>query len=563
LTSGTGTNAQTKCINTAITPITYTTTGATGATFSGLPTGVTGSWSGNVVTISGAPSVAGSYNYTVSLSGGCGLISTTGTITVLPNNTIALTSASSTTSQTRCVNSPITNIIYATTGATGATFSGLPAGVTGGWASNTVTISGAPTASGTFNYTVTLTGGCSTVTATGNITVNPLPIVTISPSVAVSICAGQGATLTASGASTYTWSPSAGLNTTTGSVVTASPAASTTYTVTGTDANGCVSTANRFVQVLGLPTISIFASNNNTICPGTSVTLTAVGALTYTWTPASSLSSSTGAVVTATPPTTTTYTVTGTANNGCSNTATRTINVYPRPSSDITPGGYVNICQYDSITLSAAAGYVSYQWMIYGATIVPAISNTLTTGTGGFYTLKVIDSNGCSTTTSAPTVITVIQRPVPVITRNGIMLDAGVGYLSYLWYRNGSPIAGATTQTYTPSSGGSYTVEVVADTINNCPGKSQPYIYTGVGVTTTSLSAQIKLYPNPSSDVVTVESPVPVDVIVTGMDGNIVYRGYNVKQLSVGEWADGVYQVILRDKSGSFLKTEKLTKISR
>ncbi len=43
--------------------------------------------------------------------------------------------------------------------ATGATFSGLPAGVTGTWASNVVTISGTPTASGTFNYTVTLTGG--------------------------------------------------------------------------------------------------------------------------------------------------------------------------------------------------------------------------------------------------------------------------------------------------------------------------------------------------------------------------------------------------------------------
>jgi hypothetical protein len=57
----------------------------------------------------------------------------------------------------------------------GATFSGLPAGVTGNWAADVVTISGTPTAIGTFNYTVTLTGGCGNITATGSITVNQNP----------------------------------------------------------------------------------------------------------------------------------------------------------------------------------------------------------------------------------------------------------------------------------------------------------------------------------------------------------------------------------------------------
>ena len=71
---------------------------------------------------------------------------------------INLTSAPSTTNQTICQNSSISNIVYATTGATGATVTGLPTGVTGSWANNTVTISGTPTATGTFNYTVTLSG---------------------------------------------------------------------------------------------------------------------------------------------------------------------------------------------------------------------------------------------------------------------------------------------------------------------------------------------------------------------------------------------------------------------
>jgi hypothetical protein len=68
-------------------------------------------------------------------------------------------------SQTVCINTAITTINLATTGATGATFAGLPAGVTGSWASNVATfISGTPTASGTFNYTVTTTGGCPPAT---------------------------------------------------------------------------------------------------------------------------------------------------------------------------------------------------------------------------------------------------------------------------------------------------------------------------------------------------------------------------------------------------------------
>ena len=190
LTSAAGTNNQIKCINTAITNITYSTTGATGATFSGLPAGVTGSWAANVVTISGTPTASGTFNYTVTLTGGCGTVTATGTITVTPNNTITLTSAAETNNQIICINTAITNITYSTTGATGATFSGLPAGVTGSWAANVVTISGTPTASGTFNYTVTLTGGCGTVTATGTITVNAASVGGTAAS-AQTICTGS------------------------------------------------------------------------------------------------------------------------------------------------------------------------------------------------------------------------------------------------------------------------------------------------------------------------------------------------------------------------------------
>jgi hypothetical protein len=73
----------------------------------------------------------------------------------------------------RCVNTALTAITHTTTGATGiGTATGLPSGVTAAFASNTITISGTPTAAGTFSYSIPLTGGCGTVNATGTITVD-------------------------------------------------------------------------------------------------------------------------------------------------------------------------------------------------------------------------------------------------------------------------------------------------------------------------------------------------------------------------------------------------------
>jgi uncharacterized protein (TIGR02145 family) len=96
-------------------------------------------------------------------------VNATGTITV----SAACAAAAASSTPTLLVNTVLTNITHATTSATGiGTATGLPAGVTAAWASNTITISGTPTASGTFNYMIPLTGtSCSAVNATGTITV--------------------------------------------------------------------------------------------------------------------------------------------------------------------------------------------------------------------------------------------------------------------------------------------------------------------------------------------------------------------------------------------------------
>jgi len=191
-TSAVNSDSQTRCINTAITNITYSTVGATGATFSGLPSGVTGNWTSNVVTISGTPnSIGGSpFNYIVTLTGGCGTVTATGSITVNPVHTITAAS-----NQNACQNSAITAITMTLGGgATGATVTGLPSGVNYAVSGNTLTISGTPTVLGTFNYSVTTTGNsCAVATTGGTITVGiGNNIISFANGTSGSVCANTG-----------------------------------------------------------------------------------------------------------------------------------------------------------------------------------------------------------------------------------------------------------------------------------------------------------------------------------------------------------------------------------
>ncbi len=127
--------------------------------------------------------------------------------------------------------------------------------------------------------TITCTNsGLSYVTAEKAVVVNPLPTVAVTPNTG-SICTPGGAaiTLVASGASTYSWSPAAGLSATTGDTVVANPTSTTTYTVTGTDVNGCVNTATAVITVIAKPDAVTISPANPTICSGATQMLTAAG----------------------------------------------------------------------------------------------------------------------------------------------------------------------------------------------------------------------------------------------------------------------------------------------
>lgn len=168
LTSLVGTDAQSICKNDPIIDITYQVSG-TGATVSPLPSGVTGSFSIGVFTISGTPTVSGTFNYSITTTGGCSPDSTiTGSIT----SGLGLVTAG-TNNQSICKNTAITPIEYNVTGGGTNYVSGLPNGVTGAMTSPSIyTISGTPIIEGTFGYTITTTGSCTSQSvASGTLTV--------------------------------------------------------------------------------------------------------------------------------------------------------------------------------------------------------------------------------------------------------------------------------------------------------------------------------------------------------------------------------------------------------
>lgn len=163
----------------------------------------------------------------------------------------------------------------------------------------------------TTTYIVDVTNGVCTESDSVTVTVNPLPVASISGT--ITICEGQSTTLTANGGSTYEWSDSS-----TGTSINVSPTSTTNYFVIATNACGS-DTATVTVTVGGA--FSVDAGPDQTIGLGNSATLSASGGVSWVWDPGSM----TGQTVTVSPTSTTTYTVTATSSSGCTDTSSVTV----------------------------------------------------------------------------------------------------------------------------------------------------------------------------------------------------------------------------------------------
>lgn len=241
-------------------------------------------------------------------------------------------------------------------------------------------------------YTVTVTdiNGCSKTDTTS---IKVIPGITVNPTPDTTICHGTSIVLKATGGNNYSWQPTTSLSNPGIANPVATPTVTTVYTVTAS-VGGCPPDTDSI-------TVNVFnviaqASNDTTICRGEKVTLMASGGSVYSWTPITGLSNTTTATVLAQPIFTTKYVVT-VSDPGCTaDKDTVTVNVTPSPTANAGADITVNI--ENTATLNASGG-VTYSWLpannlscydCPSPVFDPSDTIEYT------YTLKVMDSNGCS-----------------------------------------------------------------------------------------------------------------------------------------------------------------------
>jgi hypothetical protein len=481
---------------------TLTALGATSYSFNGVSSG-----SVNVVTPTNNPTT---YTILGSAANGC-TTSVTKTITLNPAPSLTLTGTNPI-----CIGSTST---FSVSGATTYTWSN---------GSTLTAVALSPTVNTTYSVVGTSSLGCSS-TSSIVLAVNQLPVISISgPNV---VCIGNSATLTASGASTYTWtSPSSTL-----SQIAVSPTVNTLYSVIGTNTNGCVGSGIKNIVVSPLPTVSI--SGPSVICFGGTLTLSANGALNYNWSNGVNASN-----ITVSPSTNTVYSVVGVDVNGCSDTTSSNVTVNPLPNLVISGVGV--ICEGDTVTLSVT-GASTYTWNTNSQ--LPSIIVNPNTTTP--YSVQGTDINGCKNISSH--VVTV--NPLPNVSVSGP---------SVICYGETTTLSTSGASSYTWSNGSNFVNMVITPTSNvtyTVIGVDQNQCYNNAAITVSVSECvgfknvlqneiSISLYPNPNNGTFTIKSENDAVVKIINEVGQVVkvekLNANNNKEVSVVDLSEGLYFVV-------------------
>ncbi len=484
------------------------TSSLTGSTFSWSPT--TGLSNPNISNPVANPTVTTVYTVTVTKNG----CSTTDQVVVTVNSATALAGPDA----SICAGSSTILSVLGT-----GTYSWSP--TTG--LSNPFIAGPSASPTQTTTYTVTVSNQGCTATDQVVVTVNPVPVANAGSD--ASTCSGTGVQLNATSSltgSSFSWSPSAGLNNANISNPVATPSATTTYTVT-VSRNGCSATDQVVVNV---NSVSANAGADQAICPGGNVQLSASGGTSYSWSPATGLSNANIANPVASPSSTTTYTVTVSA-NGC--TATDQVVVTVSQVS-ANAGQDVSVCQGNSTQLSASGG-ASYSWSPATGLSNPNISNPLATPTvTTTYTVTV--SNGSC---SATDVVVVTVNPISanagpdqgICPGSSVQLNA-TGGTNYSW----SPSAGLNNANIsnpvaTPTQTTTYTVTVIN---GSCSATDQVVItvtpltvnagqdvsicsggFTQLNATTSATNATYSWSPSAGLSATNIANPVAFPTITT------------------------------------------------
>lgn len=321
----------------------------------------------------------------------------------------------------------------------------------------------------TYSCTANTTGGCSS-TKTTTLYIYPSPVLASSTG---TVCSGKSFVINASGAVSYTWTT--GSN---NSSITVTPTVTSSYGFTGESVNGCINSGIATVSVVALPNITIPARS---VCLGKAAILSGQGGNFYVWS-----TSATTPTISVSPTTNTTYTCIGTAVSGCSNIAVTTVTVFPTP---IVPLTGATICSGQTATLTASSAN-TYTWSNGNHSssifVVPLVTTS--------YSCIGLSLNNCEY--QSTTVVNVVSVTAPTIVQSGYVLTSS-SPTGNQWYLNGSPIVGATSQAYTFTQNGNYSVIVTGS--NNCQSDFANISIFDTALPDFDLKKAISIFPNPTN----------------------------------------------------------------
>ena len=380
------------------------------------------------------------------------------------------------------------------------------AGTSYQWSNGAQTQAITVTSGGSYYVNVTNAAGCSVISASQVVTVNPLPTVAAIAG-SNNVCVGSTVNLT-NATTGGVWSSSNTAVATISSlgIVTGVTSGTSTITYTVTSTAGCTSSSSFLLNVNALPTNTPITGVNS-LCVGTTSLLsnfTAGGS--WSSSNVGILSIAQNGVITGISAGTATITYTVTSAAGCTTSVTKQVVVNALPVVTVTANGPLTFCQGGSVTLTAAGG-TSYAWS-NGANTA-----SLVVSTSGNYTVTVTNANGCFAT-SAPSVVNVLTLPVSVITSTGSNICLG------------------STTTLTASGGVSYAWSNGANTASTTVNNSNTYTVTVTGVNgcTNTASNVVTVNPNPVV-VATANGPVTfcsgssVTLTATGADDYVWSNG--------------------------------------
>jgi gliding motility-associated-like protein len=349
----------------------------------------------NSIIANAQASLAGVYNVIATSVSGCtNTAALTVTIAPLPTPNIASNSPV-------CVNSPL-NL----NGSGGTTYAWLGPNAFASVLQNPSINNVSALANGV--YTLLVSSGTCSASTTATITINALPLVIINN--AVLACQTKPFNLTASGGVTYSWTGPNGFNSTqqNPSIASAALTNSGVYNVVVTNANTCSASAQTTVTVNANPVITTIS---NVVCIGTTATLNANGANSYSWIGPNNFSSvqQSPLVTNVSNLSVGVYTVIGTALNTCTNMATASIGILSLPTPSINSNAPV--CLNTKLNLQGSGG-INYSWTgpnNFTSSLQNPSITVISNAYMGVYTLRVTDANGCANTIALPVVI----NPLP------------------------------------------------------------------------------------------------------------------------------------------------------